>query len=78
MNNEICFEGKLLKPVLGNSWLVELPNGHQLTGFLQKKDRAIGSQLTAGGWVQLEATPFDLSKGRILSLLERNIIDDES
>jgi len=78
MNYEILFEGRLIEPVSGNGWLVELSNGHRLIGFLQKKERELKNALRSGLRVRLEATPFDLSKGRIIDLLEIEKTDDES
>ncbi len=46
---------------------VELPNGHRLMGFVVRSGRAGTGQLVAGDKINLEMSPYDLSKGRIVS-----------
>jgi len=48
------------------TWLVELKNGHRLTGFVAGLDKKNFAGLDAGDVVRLQLTPYDLSVGRIL------------
>ncbi|MCS7338028.1 MAG: translation initiation factor IF-1 [Verrucomicrobiae bacterium] len=47
---------------------VELPNGHQLIGW--GAARAGLTELAPGKKVLLEVSPFDLSHGRLVALIE--------
>lgn len=44
---------------------VELPNGHRLLGYVVRRERDESSALVAGERVEVELSPYDLSKGRI-------------
>ncbi len=46
---------------------VELPNGHVVHGHVARKLRDVLGGLAVGERVQLEISPFDLGRGRILS-----------
>ena len=45
---------------------VELANGHRLLGHVSKRRRQEAAALKSGDRVDLEMSPFDFSKGRIL------------
>ena len=45
---------------------IELANGHRFCGFLPRGPRERGVELEIGDRVNVEMSPFDLSKGRIL------------
>jgi translation initiation factor IF-1 len=47
---------------------VRLANGHELFGFVP--GRGAGVALVAGGRVRVRLSPYDLSEGRILNLVE--------
>ena len=44
---------------------VELPNGHRILGYGSRKIRASGAGLAVGDRVNVEMSPFDMSKGCI-------------
>jgi translation initiation factor IF-1 len=53
--------------VLPNGLLrVELANGHCLLGHAPRRDRHKLGALGVGSRVELEMTPFDMSKARVL------------
>jgi len=45
---------------------VELVNGHRLLGHVSKRRRTEAGELKPGDKVNLEMSPFDFSKGRIV------------
>lgn len=45
---------------------VELVNGHRLLGHVSRRRRQEAGELRAGDKVDLEMSPFDFSKGRIV------------
>ena len=58
-------DGVIAEALANGTYLVELPNGHRLTGFLAGRGR-LGAVFRPGEKVKLQLTPFDLSTGRIL------------
>ena len=66
-NDVLRAEGSVTEALPNWKFRVELPNGHRLMGFVVGKQRASLGQLAAGDKVNLEMTPYDLSKGRIVS-----------
>jgi len=45
---------------------VELSNGHRLLGHVPGRSREAAAELKPGDRVNLEMSPFDFSKGRIV------------
>ena len=66
-NDVLRAEGKVTEVLPDWKFRVELPNGHRLMGFVVGKQRESLGQLAAGQRVNLEMSPYDLSKGRIVS-----------
>jgi translation initiation factor IF-1 len=58
-------EGVIVRVVQPGVYRVDLPNGHQVLGYAVRRDRGRWGGLSAGCRVELELSPFDLSKGRI-------------
>ena len=58
-------EGVVSEALPNGTYLVELLNGHRLTGFLAGRARQEAA-FRPGEKVKLQLTPFDLSTGRIL------------
>lgn len=57
---------------LGNSFFkVELDNGHEVTATISGKMRMNYIKVICGDKVELELSPYDLSKGRITKRLKR-------
>ena len=60
------FTGKV-EEVLGNSlFRVVLENGHQVTAYIGGKMRMHTIKIIMGDTVEVEMTPYDLSKARIV------------
>lgn len=60
------FTGKV-EEVLGNSlFRVVLENGHQVTAYIGGKMRMHTIKIIMGDTVEVEMTPYDLTKARIV------------
>ena len=46
-------------------YVLALPNGHNLLGYVIRRDRGLTSDLGVGDRVEVEVSPCDLSKGRL-------------
>ncbi len=46
---------------------VELPNGHRILAHVSEKNRLELIKMLPGNKVSVELTPYDLSRGRIVS-----------
>ena len=56
-----------VEEVLGNSMFrVKLENGHQVTAYIGGKMRMHTIKIVMGDEVEVEMTPYDLSKARIV------------
>ena len=57
---------------LGNSFFrIELENGHEVTATVSGKMRMNYIKVICGDKVELELSPYDLSKGRITKRLRK-------
>lgn len=70
--------GVIVERLRDTLYRIELANGHRLHGFLPGKLRERGLELRVGDRVEVEMTPFDLSKGRIVSRDERRLRDEST
>lgn len=61
----IKLTGKVLEALPGAQFRVELENGHVITGHISGKMRKHYIRLVPGDKVEVELTPYDLTKGRI-------------
>ena len=62
----ILLDARLNAVIDKHAFDAELSNGHQLVAFFRGKSREANSAL-AGSLVQVELSPFDMSKGWIVS-----------
>ena len=60
-------EGTVVEALANGLYRVELSNGHRLVAHFTGKARKSSPVLAPGVKVGLEISPFDLSKGRIVS-----------
>ncbi len=58
-------EGLIVQAMPQNVFRVELANGHRLVAHLPGRLRHRAAELALGCKVQLELTPYDLSRARI-------------
>lgn len=61
----IKLEGKVVEALPGTQFKVELQNGHSIIAHMSGKMRKNYIRLVPGDKVEVELTPYDLSKGRI-------------
>ena len=58
-------EGKIIEALSNAMFRVELENGHEIIAHTAGKMRKNRIRVLAGDRVQVEMTPYDLTKGRI-------------
>ena len=61
----IKLTGKVIEALPGTKFRVELENGHIIVAHMSGKMRKNYIRLTPGDKVDVELTPYDLTKGRI-------------
>jgi len=63
--DKITLEGTVVEALPGTQFRVELENGHEVLAYLSGKMRKYYIRILLGDKVQVEMTPYDLSRGRI-------------
>lgn len=58
--------GKVVEALPNTQFIVELENGHKITAHISGKMRKHYIRLVPGDIVEVEMTPYDLTKGRIV------------
>ena len=66
-SDSIEVEGVILAPLPNGVYRVELPNGHRLLAHVSGELRMNFTKVLPGDKVLLEISPYDLSRGRIVS-----------
>lgn len=61
----IKLQGKVVEALPNTQFKVELENGHSIIAHISGKMRKNYIRLVPGDKVEVELTPYDLSKGRI-------------
>jgi translation initiation factor IF-1 len=61
----IVLEGTVLEPLPNAMFRVELDNGHKVLAHISGKMRMHYIRILPGDRVQVELTPYDLTRGRI-------------
>ena len=61
----IKLEGKIVEALPNTQFKVELQNGHTIIAHISGKMRKHYIRLVPGDRVEVELTPYDLTKGRI-------------
>ena len=59
------FEGQIIDVLPGQSFKVELENGHVVVCYTSGRLRKNRIRLVLGDRVRVEMTPYDLTKGRV-------------
>lgn len=62
----IKMRGKVVETLPNTQFIVELENGHRITGHISGRMRKHYIRLVPGDIVEVEMTPYDLTKGRIV------------
>jgi translation initiation factor IF-1 len=63
--NPFRVEGVIVSVRESGIFLLELPNRHQLLGYVVRREREKATHLRVGDRVEVEVSPYDLSKGRV-------------
>ena len=61
----VTVEGTVVEPLPNAMFRVELENGHKVLAHISGKMRMHYIRILPGDKVQVELTPYDLSRGRI-------------
>ncbi len=61
----ILVEGTVLEPLPNATFRVELDNGHEVLAHISGKMRMHYIRILPGDRVQVELSPYDLTRGRI-------------
>jgi len=61
----IKLQGKVVEALPNTQFMIELENGHRVLCHISGKMRKHYIRLTVGDKVEVELTPYDLTKGRI-------------
>jgi len=61
----VPYKGKVTEILPGQMYRIELENGHKLVGYASGKIKKNKIKILAGDKVEVEISPYDLSKGRI-------------
>ena len=64
-DDTILVEGTVIEPLPNAMFRVELENGHKVLAHISGKMRMHYIRILPGDRVQVELTPYDLSRGRI-------------
>lgn len=59
-------KGKIVKTLPNTTWIVEIPGGQTVIGYLGGRMRKNNIRLEPGDFVQVELSPYSLSLGRIV------------
>ena len=63
--DKIKLEGLVIEALPGTQFRVELENGHEVLAYLSGKMRKYYIRILLGDRVQVEMSPYDLTRGRI-------------
>lgn len=62
----IKMRGKVVETLPNTQFVIELENGHRIIGHISGRMRKHYIRLVPGDIVEVEMTPYDLTKGRIV------------
>jgi translation initiation factor IF-1 len=70
--DKIKVEGRVIEALPGTQFRVELENGHEVLAYLSGKMRKYYIRILLGDRVQVEMSPYDLTRGRIVYRHRKN------
>ena len=65
-DEQVELRGRILKTLPNTTWLVEIPGNQQITAYLGGRLRKNNIRIEPGDEVQLELSPYDLTRARII------------
>ena len=63
-NDSIVMEGTITEPLPNAMFRVQLENGHEVLAHISRKMRMNYIRILKGDRVQVELSPYDLTRGR--------------
>lgn len=69
----IVIEGTIIETLPNAMFKVELSNKHQVLAHISGKMRKFFIRILPGDKVQVELSPYDLTRGRIIHRMKTNI-----
>jgi translation initiation factor IF-1 len=69
---KIKVEGTVIEALPGTQFRVKLESGHEVLAYLSGKMRKYYIRILLGDRVQVEMSPYDLSRGRITYRQKKN------
>jgi translation initiation factor IF-1 len=73
-DNKIKMEGTVIEALPGTQFRVKLENGHEVLAYLSGKMRKYYIRILLGDRVQVEMSPYDLTRGRI-TFRQRKLVE---
>jgi translation initiation factor IF-1 len=74
---KIRMDGTVIEALPGTQFRVRLENGHEVLAYLSGKMRKYYIRILLGDHVQVEMSPYDLSRGRITYRQKKTVSAEE-
>lgn len=71
-DDKIKVEGTVIEALPSTQFKVRLDNGHEVLAYLSGKMRKYYIRILLGDHVQVEISPYDLTRGRIVYRAKKN------
>ncbi|MCX6808728.1 MAG: translation initiation factor IF-1 [Candidatus Berkelbacteria bacterium] len=71
-NDSIEVSGRVLEVLADSKYRIQLESGHTVLGYLSGRMKQHRIQVTTGDLVNVELTPYDLTRGRVVRRLNQN------
>jgi len=75
---KIRMDGTVIEALPGTQFRVRLENGHEVLAYLSGKMRKYYIRILLGDRVQVEMSPYDLSRGRITYRQKKAVTAEEA
>jgi translation initiation factor IF-1 len=74
--DKIVVEGKVTEALPATQFRVKLESGHEILAYLSGKMRTNYIRILLGDKVQVELSPYDLTRGRIVYRYKKQLVTD--
>lgn len=75
---KIQVEGKVVEALPGTQFKVRLDNGHEILAYPSGKMRKYYIRILLGDRVQVEISPYDLTRGRIIYRYKKQVAGEKA
>ena len=75
---KIQVEGKVIEALPGTQFKVRLDNGHEILAYPSGKMRKYYIRILLGDRVQVEISPYDLTRGRIIYRYKKQVAGEKA